>query len=263
MEIKRNKDNIAVAFFDSGIGGLNLLKECASALPQATFYYLADNYNVPYGSKSKEEMLALVKSKLSLLSDVELSAAVVACNTVTANCIEELRAEYSFPIIGIQPAIKPAAEYGGKCLVLATCATVNSRSFKDLLASVEGKYDTRFSVHPCEGLADYIENNLFNIDEEKIKDLLPKAEVDSVVLGCTHYAYIKDIIKEIYNCRIFDGISGTTAHLLKIIGIGAHICARNGIDDHIALKKSNITFLGGDFNKNAQIYACISKSKGV
>ena len=263
METKRDKDKTSVALFDSGIGGLNLLKECSKALPDADFYYLADNYNVPYGSKSREEIARLVKEKLALLSGVELSAAVIACNTATANCIDELRAEYAFPIIGIQPALKPASQYGGKCLVLATCATVNSRSFKELLASAESNGNARFIVHPCEGLAEYVENNLFNVDEGLLRGMLPKAEVDSVVLGCTHYAFIKDVVKAIYNCEIFDGIAGTTAQLLKIIGMSAHICAQNGTDDHKALKKPNITFLGGDFSKNAQIFACMTAHNSI
>ena len=255
MEVERNKCDINIAIFDSGIGGLNLLKACNEALPQANYYYIADNYNVPYGSKTKGEMLELVNGKLSLVSDVPLSAAVMACNTVTSNCIDDLRKQYSFPIIGIQPAIKPAAKLGGRCLVLATPATLSSPSFNKLLAQVGNGQLTKFIVHPCEGLAQYIEDNIFVIEKSILEGALPNIKTDSVVLGCTHYIYIKDIVKQRYNCKIFDGIAGTVAHILFKLGIGDHFCPLSGIGDHLGLKKSNITFLGGDYSKNARVFA--------
>lgn len=259
MEMNVGKDNISVAVFDSGIGGLNLLKECSAAIPNARLYYLADNYNVPYGSKSKDEILKLVKDKFSLISDVELSAAVIACNTATSNCIDEIRSEYSFPVIGIQPAIKPAAEYGGRCLVLATRATVASRSFNDLLLRCKKNSATDFIIHPCEGLAEYVENNIFNLGESLPEGTLPDVEVDSVVLGCTHYAYVKDIIRGKYKCKIFDGIGGTIARLMHVVGIDNHLCTQIGISDPLPIKMPIITFLGGNFDKNARIFAQISK----
>ena len=254
MEKNLKWQNISVAVFDSGIGGLNMLKCCAEKMPAVKFYYLADNFNVPYGGKSKEEIFSLVKNALDSVLELHLSAAVIACNTATANCISELRKEYSFPIVGIQPAIKPAAQFGGKCLVLATNATVESQSFKDLFA----KYgNTNFEVYPCAGLADYIEQNIFNLGNNLPESLLPKRKVDSVVLGCTHYVYIKDIIQSRYNCTVFDGIEGTTDHLCKILGIDDHFGDNLGIFDHQPDKMSNITFIGGNFVKNARVYTSL------
>ena len=261
MEMNRDKPNASVAVFDSGIGGLNLLAECAAALPDVDFYYLADNFNVPYGNKRKNEILALVNDKLSLLSGVKLSAAVIACNTATANCIGELRAQYPFPVIGIQPAVKPAAEHGGKCLVLATPSTVESDSFKNLLARVSENRPTDFIIHACEGLAEYVEQNVFDLDKELPKTFFPQVEVDSVVLGCTHYVFIKEAISKLYNCEIFDGISGTAANLCRKLGMTDHFKGFLGIFDHSAENKSNITFLGGDFEKNARIFSKLMRER--
>ena len=251
METNLIRKNISAAVFDSGIGGLNLLKCCVEKMPNAKFYYLADNFNVPYGGKSKSAIFTLVKNALDGVSGLGLSAAVIACNTATSNCINELREEYPFPIVGIQPAIKPAAKFGGKCLVLATPATVESQSFKKLLTQYG---NDNFEVFPCVGLADYIEDNIFNLGESLPESLLPNVKVDSVVLGCTHYLFVKDAIQKRYNCTVFDGIAGTADHLCKILGINDHSGDNLGIFDHQHDKMSNITFIGGDFGKNARVY---------
>ncbi len=259
METNSDKPNASVAVFDSGIGGLNLLKECARALPAVKFYYLADNFNVPYGTKKKDEIFSLVKSKLDVAASKGISAAVIACNTATSNCIEELRAVYSFPIVGIQPAVKPAVKIGGRCLVLATEATVNSASFKQLISRFD---DKDITVYPCAGLAEYIEKNLFTLNENFPAELLPNVEADSVVLGCTHYVFIKDIVQRRYNCPVFDGIAGTADHLREILGMSDHQQGNIGISDHNTDKQSNVTFLSGDIVKNTRIYNYIISRKG-
>lgn len=259
MVTNSDKANTSVAVFDSGIGGLNLLKECARALPTVKFYYLADNFNVPYGAKKKDEIFSLVKSKLDVAANKGIDAAVIACNTATSNCIEELRAVYSFPIVGIQPAVKPAVKIGGKCLVLATTATVNSESFKQLIARFG---DNDVTVCPCAGLAEYIEKNVFTVNENFPAELLPHVKADSVVLGCTHYVFIKDIVQRRYNCPVFDGIAGTADHLREILGMSDHQQGNVGISDHHTAKQSNVAFLSGDIVKNARIYTyLINKEK--
>ncbi len=259
METNRYKPKASVAVFDSGIGGLNLLKECVLHLPTVDFYYLADNFNVPYGAKKKEEIFSLVKSKLDIAANEGISAAVIACNTATANCIEELREIYPFPIVGIQPAVKPAVQLGGKCLVLVTAATAASLSFNRLLSRFDNK---NIIVHQCVGLADYIEENLFNLGEELPKELLPDVKADSVVLGCTHYVYIKDIVQKRYNCPVFDGIAGTADHLREILGMTDHLRGNSGIYDHQSDKRLKVTFLGGDIVKNKRIFDCLINMDG-
>ena len=233
--------NPTVCFFDSGIGGLWLLYECVKKLPDVDFIYFSDNENVPYGSLAQDKLMDLTDSVFAQMADYKPSAAVVACNTVTARCIDHIRKKYAFEVIGIQPAVKPAAMHNGKCLVLATPATVGSKALNDL---IEKYGDGRVEAVACSDLANYIENSVDVIDEERVKSILPKVECGSVVLGCTHYIYIKEIIKNFYNCPVFDGIEGTANNLVKKLN-------RN---DHQAPRAQKITFVGGYTTRNREIF---------
>lgn len=244
--LKKDSPQI-VCFFDSGIGGLNLLHECAKRRSDCNFFYFADNYNMPYGNLSHEKILNLVDGKFELMSYLNPAAAVVACNTVTAECIDYLRQKYSFPIIGIQPAIKPAALNYKNCAVLATPATVNSSAIKKLVEAHGGGHT---KVIACPDLANYIENNVFNIDRREIERLLPEVECDSIVLGCTHYIYVSKVISTFYNCPVFDGIDGTANQFEKILGIS----------DHHQCGRCEITFWGGNCAKNAEVYALLQRN---
>lgn len=232
--------NPTVCFFDSGIGGLCLLYECVKRLPDINFTYFSDNANVPYGSLAQNRLIELTDCVFDEISKLNPAAAVIACNTVTARCIEHVRAKYSFETVGIQPAIKPAAAVG-KCLVLATPSTVESDSMKTLV----DKYgNSRTVASACPDLAEYIENNVENLDEGYIKKLLPKIKCDSVVLGCTHYIYIKETVKEFYNCPVFDGIAGTRDNLVKKLGK----------NDHREKRAQKISFRGDFALKNSKIF---------
>ena len=232
--------NPTVCFFDSGIGGLWLLYECVKKLPDIDFVYFSDNEHVPYGSLPQEKLIELTDCVFDEISKLNPKVAVVACNTVTARCIDYIRNKYPFKIIGIQPAVKPAAMSSGKCLILATPSTADSKSFRDLI----DKYGNNRTVTvACPDLAQYIENNVEDIDENHIKGILPKVSCDSVVLGCTHYIYIKDIVRAFYNCTVFDGIEGTADNLVKNLG---------KIDHRPRAQK--ITFRGGDEVKNRKIF---------
>ena len=238
-------------FFDSGIGGLNLLYQCVKRLPGLKYYYIADNYNVPYGNKSADEIYSLVSNALSGIERLKPLALVVACNTVTAQCIAEFRNRYDFPVIGIQPAVKQAAEVGGRCVVLATSSTVNSKAFENLAARFPN-IDMR--VHECKTLAAFVEDNIFNLPKRLPLGLLPEENADSVVLGCTHYVYVKRQIEERYKCPVFDGISGTADHFAKIVGMADHNYAFLGKNDHLHYGKPKIVFLGGNIDKNSAIF---------
>ena len=238
-----------VAFFDSGIGGLTLLNECVRKLPYVDFIYVADNFNMPYGNKPYEEVLNLVDAHFEKINALNPAAAVIACNTVTAACARFLRSKYSFPIIGIQPAVKPAAKDGGKCVVLATPATAASAPVKELVQ----RYGNGITeVVPCENLAAYIEGNIFNLDAEQIVSLLPNTHADSVVLGCTHYIYAEKIIARFYGCHVYDGLEGTANHLCEILGNF----------DHFPKSRGKVTFLGGDTDKNAEVFAQLNPESG-
>ncbi|MDE5729428.1 MAG: aspartate/glutamate racemase family protein [Clostridia bacterium] len=242
-----------VCFFDSGIGGLNLFYNCSQKLRGADLYYYADNFNVPYGNLSASEITAKADKIFFEISKQNPSAAVVACNTVTATCAGYLRAKYDFPIIGIQPAVKPAAA-AGSCTVLATAATANSAALKELVVRFG---NGRTEVIGCPQLAAYIENNIFNIEESKVAAILPQeVKTDGVVLGCTHYAFIKEIIAKKYGCPVYDGIDGTAARLCRILGISDHPPAKT------LPPPAKVTFTGGDEAKNAEIFRLLGVAHG-
>ena len=238
-----------VAFFDSGIGGLTLLNECVRKLPYVNFVYFADNFNMPYGNKPADEVLNLVDAQFQKISAVNPSAAVIACNTVTAACAKYLRSKYSFPIIGIQPAVKPAAKEGGRCIVLATPSTAASVPVKELVQ----KYGNGITeVVPCDRLAAYIENHVFDLSYDKIAGMLPKESADSVVLGCTHYIFAEQYIAQFYKCRVYDGLAGTASRLCEILGTDDHFCGLRG----------EVAFIGGNTAKNAAVFALLNHKSG-
>ena len=250
MEKKQRQYFFNVVVFDSGIGGLNLLYECARRVPSAHYLYLSDNKNVPYGNRSPEEILSLTLAALSNIKVACPSALVVACNTVTAHCIDELRRIFPFPVIGIQPAVKQAAA-GGKCLVLATEATVKSSSFLSLVARY-GNENTR--VVPCRNLAEYVERNVTKLPPVLPEGLLPNEKADAIVLGCTHYTFVKEQIKNFYNCPVFDGIAGTADHFKQIVGTADHFLTLSGICDHFYEFHPKISFIGDNSTQNRRIY---------
>lgn len=247
-----------VVVFDSGIGGLNVLYECVRRVPYINYYYISDNANVPYGNKSKEEITRLTLNALKVVDKIKPSALVVACNTVTANCIGVLRNKYSFPVIGVQPAIKSALQMCDDCLVLATVATVQSKAFADLML----KYgNAHVRAHACVRLAEYIENNILNLPSQLPSGLLPEVKPSCVVLGCTHYSFVKQQIAAKYGCVVEDGIGAVGDHFAKKLGTDSHFLPPLGKIDHFGEKVSNITFLGADSGKNSQIFKSLNKNK--
>ncbi len=246
MISKNYNKRATICFLDSGIGGLNILRACANKIQGVDFFYLSDNQNVPYGSRSNDELFLIAKQKFTKMKNLNCDAAVIACNTLTATCIDRLRKEFSFPIIGIQPAIKQAMEKNGECLVLLTPSTANSSSFYKLF-NLYG--NERMHVCPMPSLASYIEENIFEIDEQIIISMLPTLNADNVVLGCTHYIFVKNIIKKYYKCNIFDGSIGIVNHLISILGIF----------DHNVHKNSKIVFYDGDICKNKQVFESFTK----
>lgn len=238
-----------VCLFDSGIGGLNLLLGCVRALPQADYCYYADNFNVPYGDMEGEEIFSRAERFFAMMEEQRPAAAVVACNTVTAHAIGRLRAIHSFPIVGIQPPVKQAAEKGGNFLVLSTRSTYISQSFRTLVK----RYERGAVLCPCDGLAEIIESNYPNICEDKLADILPRGDFRSVVLGCTHYVFLKEYIKKRYGCPVFDGIVGTADHLRTLAGI----------TDHLLNFEGKIQFVCGNYEKNQQIYENLKQNVSI
>lgn len=190
-----------IGLFDSGIGGTSIWKEIHTLLPNENTIYLADSKNAPYGQKSKEEIIALSKKNTEFLLNQNAKLIVVACNTATTNAIKELRASYKVPIIGIEPAIKPAAISSETHTIgiLATKGTLSSELFSQ---SILNYPTTKIIEQVGFGLVQLIEEGKINSDEMTIllKSYLKpmvEANIDYLVLGCSHYPYLIPQIKKI------------------------------------------------------------------
>ncbi|MFL9811904.1 glutamate racemase [Stutzerimonas sp. VN223-3] len=195
-------DNAPIGVFDSGVGGLSVLREIRSRLPQESLLYLADSGYVPYGEKSPEFIRQRCRSIASFLLGQGAKALVLACNTATAAGIAELRELYpQLPLVGMEPAVKPAAQAtrSGVVGVLATTGTLKSAKFAALLDRFAS--DVRVITQPCPGLVECIEAG--ELDAPATRALLesyvhPLIEqgCDTVILGCTHYPFIKPLLIE-------------------------------------------------------------------
>lgn len=206
-----------VAFFDSGIGGLTVMAECRKYVKNEIFYYYGDNVHAPYGNLPPEKIFSYVDSAFEKLARLQVKGVVLACNTATAVCIERLRKKYPFPIIGTEPAILPAVKNGGEVLVLSTCATQKSERFLALCREAQRRFPTaELTLSPCVSLAGEIEKNLLNPSFSYLP-FLPKASPNAVVLGCTHYVYIKSQIQAFYNCPVYDGNEGVANRLVATL----------------------------------------------
>ncbi|KFF06793.1 glutamate racemase [Flavobacterium reichenbachii] len=190
-----------IGVFDSGIGGTSIWSAIHDLLPNEKTIYLADSKNAPYGQKSKEEIVALSKKNVDLLLEMNCKLIVVACNTATTNAIQELRASYDIPFIGIEPAIKPAANNSKTEVIgiLATKGTLNSELFNK---TAEMFQNTKIIEQVGYGLVQLIEDgNLYSPEMTTLLEsyLHPmiEANIDYLVLGCSHYPYLIPQIKKI------------------------------------------------------------------
>ncbi|MBM6498915.1 glutamate racemase [Flavobacterium macrobrachii] len=193
--------NNPIGLFDSGIGGTSIWKEIHELMPNEDTIYLADSKNAPYGQKSKEEIIQLSIKNTEFLLNQNCKIIVVACNTATTNAIKELRAKYQVPFIGIEPAIKPAALHSKTQTIgiLATQGTLNSELFHQ---TAQQFHETKIIEQIGHGLVPLIEEG--KINSPQIKQLLNKylqpmieANIDYLVLGCSHYPYLLPQIKKI------------------------------------------------------------------
>ena len=208
---------MSVAVFDSGLGGVTVLKELVRLLPNENFIYYGDTANAPYGTKSAEKVRELTFSVYERLNHEGIKAFVIACNTATSVAVSNLREKYPNDIIiGVEPALKPAV-LSKECptvAVLATPLTLKEEKF----ASLMGRFSDSARIIPfaCPGLVEFIERGEIsgeNFEQflEKLLAPLKEERIDAVVLGCTHYPFVKDSISRILgnNVMIFDGSVGT------------------------------------------------------
>lgn len=202
-----------IGVFDSGIGGLTVLAACVQSLKDEIFYYYGDNRHAPYGNLKAKEIKRYVDKAFKVFARLKVKAVVIGCNTATAVCVEELRKRYPFPIIGAEPAIFSAAKEGGEVWALATKATCNSERFNNLINKASEKFpNAKIVPKACPTLAGAIEKNLLQ-NAFDYTPFLPRGKPDSIVLGCTHYIYIKEQIKRRYNCKVYDGNIGIVNRL--------------------------------------------------
>ena len=214
-----------IGIFDSGIGGISILEKLKQLLPNENFIYLADNQNCPYGSKSKKEIISLSKKNCEKLIELNCKIIIIACNTSTTNSIKKLREIIAIPIIGIEPGLKPAIHYTKtkNIGILATKKTLGSELFFETLNQnrIDGIH-----IHEQIGyeLVNLIEEgshskqNLYKILEKYLVPMINK-KIDCLLLGCTHYNHIKDIIEEIIpvDIKIVDTIAPVNKRVLNIL----------------------------------------------
>ena len=187
-----------IGVFDSGVGGESVANAIRKAIPDAEVVYVEDKKNVPYGTKTPDELYTLSLPLLNTLSNFGCDVIVVACNTVTTTIIERLRASLPVPLIGMEPMVKPAAEQtkSGVIAVCATPATLKSQRYawlKDTYAK-----DAKVLEPDCSDWAYMIETN--QLDHEKIRERINdvcEQGADMIVLGCTHYHWIEQDIQKI------------------------------------------------------------------
>ena len=216
-------NNQAIGIFDSGIGGTSIWSAIHQLLPNEKTIYLADSKNAPYGQKSKEEIVALSMKNTDFLLEMNCKLIVVACNTATTNAIQELREKYDVPFIGIEPAIKPAATHSKTQIIgiLATQGTLNSALFNK---TTEKYQDTKIIEQVGHGLVQLIENG--DINSPEMTQLLHayltpmiEANIDYLVLGCSHYPYLIPQIKKILppHIQIIDSGEAVARQTQKIL----------------------------------------------
>ena len=196
-----------IGVFDSGVGGLSILRALRAELPREDFVYFSDAGHAPYGEKNEEFVSnRSIAIAVDLLEQHRIKGLVVACNTATAAAVHLLRAKHThLPVVGVEPALKPAAALTktGKVAVLATRGTLSSAKFKSLQESL--REQAEFVVVPCDGLAAAIESD----DEAQVRELCRRytlevccfgtqpGEIDTLVLGCTHYPFAAEIFREL------------------------------------------------------------------
>jgi glutamate racemase len=216
-------NNNPIGLFDSGIGGTSIWAAIHELLPNEDTVYLADSKNAPYGQKSKDEIIQLSIKNTEYLLNQNAKIIVVACNTATTNAIKELRAKYDVPFIGIEPAIKPAALNSEKHVIgiLATQGTLNSALFQQ---TAERYQDTKIIEQIGHGLVTLIENGEINSPEmnRMLNDYLKpmiEANIDYLVLGCSHYPYLIPQIKKILpnHIKIIDSGEAVARQTKKVL----------------------------------------------
>lgn len=216
-------ENLPIGFFDSGLGGISVLKEAIKLLPNENYIYYGDSINAPYGEKPLKEVINLTLNSIDHLLSQGVKAIVIACNTATSAAIDTAREKHKdIPIIGIEPALKLASDSGAleKILVLATERTLKEEKFNSLLNKFNK--DRIIIEKALPKLVNIVESGKikeqsYTYLKEELKDI-PK-DLGAIVLGCTHYPFAKKEISKILgeDIPVFDGSIGVSKRLQNIL----------------------------------------------
>ena len=213
-----------IGIFDSGVGGLSVAREIRSLLPAEPLLYLADTAYCPYGGRPVEEIRDRSVAAVAALVERGVKAVVVACNTATGAALELLREEFPIPILGLEPAVKPAAQTTttGRVGVMATSGTLRSERFSRLVSTFAQGVEV-FAV-PCPGLVELVEAGETEGEPAigALSELLAPlrdAQVDTVVLGCTHYPFLRDAVAVVMgpDVRLLDSGRAVANHLQRVL----------------------------------------------
>ena len=211
------KARMPIGVFDSGVGGISVLRELAHLLPNENFIYFGDSKHAPYGTKTLEEVRRLTCADAKYLIRRGVKMLVVACNTATSAAIGLLREAYrEIPVIGIEPALKPAvlSKKHPTVLVMATPMTLKEEKFHNLMRRFQSQAE--IIPLPCPGLVEFVERG--ELEGERLINCLSRLfseyrdrNVDAVVLGCTHYPFVRGAIEKVLGPKtaVFDGGEGT------------------------------------------------------
>lgn len=215
---------LPIGIFDSGIGGISVLAEIIKILPYEEFVYFADTLHAPYGDKPEDAVRALSIKAAEFLSSIGIKCLVVACNTATGAAINEIRKMCAFPVVGMEPAVKPAVELAltGKIFVMATPLTLKSKKFNELIRHY--KHRSEIVPLPCPGLVEIIEQGHTQGREieaylSHLFSSIDKEDISTIVLGCTHYVLIKKEIVKVMGRKIsiIDGNYGTAKQVRTVL----------------------------------------------
>ena len=217
---------MSVAFFDSGVGGITVLNEALKSRPADEYIYYADTLNSPYGTKSKDDVKQFVSDAINFIVSLKPAAIVIACNTATSVAIEDIRKTYSIPIIGMEPAVKPAVKIAEgtqkRVLVTATPLTLKEEKLKNLIDRIDNEHIVDLLALP--ELVQFAEN--FEFKEDVVGNYITKklsvcdlSRYGTIVLGCTHFIFYKNLFKKIIpdHIDVIDGNIGTINNLKKIL----------------------------------------------
>ncbi|EGO65700.1 glutamate racemase [Acetonema longum] len=215
-----------IGIFDSGVGGITVLAEALKELPREDYLYYADTKHVPYGEKPKEIVHQYIFEAVEQMIAGGIKALVLACNTATSIAADSLRAKYPFPVLGMEPAVKPAVlkndDQGRRVLVFATTLTLKESKFQHLVARVDQHHIVDFL--PLPELVEFAETQQFDPEvvvpclRQKLSQL-DLAQYGTVVLGCTHFPFFTDHLRQVLpaGVDIIDGAAGTVRHLKNVL----------------------------------------------